>query len=97
MPRNICTYNIPTTLHLPSESSQSFWKVVFFEMWPKNNMCHDLLGALFKMQIPEYLSGVKEPDSLQMDRDMELTCKHILIILIHTKASHNLKTSMDPG
>ena len=70
---------------------------MFFEVWPKNNMCHDLLGALFKMQIPEYLSGVKEPDSLQMDWDMELMCKHILIILIHTKASHNLKTSMDPG
>ena len=70
---------------------------MFFEVWPKNNMCHDLLGALFKMQIPEYLSGVKEPDSLQMDWNMELTCKHILIILIHTKASHNLKTSMDPG
>lgn len=70
---------------------------MFFEVWPKNNMCHNLLGALFKMQIPEYLSGVKEPDSLQMDWDMELTCKHILIILIHTKASHNLKTSMDPG
>ena len=70
---------------------------MLFQVWPKDNMYHNLLGILFKMQIPEYLSGVKEPDSLQMDWDMELACKHMLIILIHTKASPNLKTSMDPG
>ena len=70
---------------------------MLFQVWPKDNMYHNLLGILFKMQIPEYLSGVKEPDSLQMDWDMELACKHMLIILIHTKASQNLKTSMDPG